>query len=69
MIKNIIFDLSEVIISGYYGIEQLVKKKYNIKIKEFEERKKETLEIFFELMRGKIKEEDYWKKSRYQNIR
>lgn len=62
MIKNIIFDLSEVIISGYYGIEQLVKKKYNIKIKEFEERKKETLEIFFELMRGKIKEEDYWKK-------
>ena len=61
MIKNIIFDLSEVIISGYYGIEQLVKKKYNISVKEFEKRKEETLEVFFKLMRGKVKEEDYWK--------
>ena len=30
MVKNIIFDLSEVIISGYLGIENLLFKKYKI---------------------------------------
>lgn len=60
MIKNIIFDLSEVIISGYSGIENLVEKKYDISAEEFLERKKEKNDIFLELMRGNLKEEEYW---------
>ena len=35
MIKNIIFDLSEVIISGYHNIEFVVAKHTNIKAEEF----------------------------------
>ena len=31
MIKNIIFDLSEVIISGFHGTEKLVEQTYGIK--------------------------------------
>lgn len=30
MIKNIIFDLSEVIISGYFGVEQLIEEQYGL---------------------------------------
>lgn len=62
MIKNIIFDLSEVIISGYHGIEHLIEQKYNIPAQEFKNRKRETVTIFFQLMRGNLKEEEYWKK-------
>ena len=62
MIKNIIFDLSEVIISGYHGIEQLIEQKYNIPALEFKNRKKETFSsTFYELMRGNLTEEEYWK--------
>lgn len=61
MIKNIIFDLSEVIISGYHEIEQLIEQKYDIPAKEFERRKqKETISAFLELMRGNLTEEEYW---------
>lgn len=63
MFKNIIFDLSEVIISGYVGagVGPLMQKKYGIPIKEFKERKREKNELFLALMRGNLKEEEYGK--------
>lgn len=60
MIKNIIFDLSEVIISGYWRIENLIEKKYGIPAKDFLEEKIKNNELFLDLMRGNLKEEDYW---------
>lgn len=61
MIKNIIFDLSEVIISGYIGagVGPLMEKKYGIPTEEFRVRKREKNDTFLELMRGKITEEEY----------
>ena len=59
MIKNIIFDMSEVIISGYFGVEELIEKNTNMSAGEFLKRKQETIEIFFDLMRGKISEDEY----------
>lgn len=60
-IKNIIFDLSEVIISGYHGIEQLIKQKYGIPAEEFKKRKQESSSgAFYELMKGNLTEEEYW---------
>ena len=66
MIKNIIFDLSEVIISGYRGIEEVVlESQYgtvgNQKLLENEAdldsmRENET---FLNLLRGKLTEEEY----------
>ncbi len=60
MIKNILFDLSEVIISGYYGMELLMEKKYNISAEEFIDQKQKSLNIFLDAMRGKMTEEQYW---------
>lgn len=60
MIKNIIFDLSEVLISGYAGIQTLIEKKYGILAEEFLERKREKNERFLDLMRGNLTEEQYW---------
>lgn len=60
MIKNIIFDLSEVLISGYAGIQTLIEKKYGILAEEFLERKREKNERFLDLMRGNLIEEQYW---------
>ena len=60
MIKNIIFDLSEVIISGYHGTDKLIEKKYAISAEEFYRRKAEKNDTFLDLMRGNLKEEDYW---------
>lgn len=59
MIKNIIFDLSEVIISGYHGVEQIIEQNTNISAESFLKRKKETINIFFDTMRGKYSEDDY----------
>lgn len=59
MIKNIIFDLSEVIISGYLNVEKLIESKKSISQESFLKRKEETLEIFLDTMRGKYSEEDY----------
>lgn len=59
MIKNIIFDLSEVIISGYHGIEKIVEQNTNIKAEELLIRKAEVLNIFLETMRGKYTEDEY----------
>ncbi len=61
MIKNIIFDLSEVIISGYHGVEYIIEQKYNISAQDFVKRKqKETLNYFLDTMRGKHTEDEYW---------
>lgn len=60
MIKNIIFDLSEVLISGYAGIQTLIEKKFGIPAEEFLERKREKNERFLDLMRGNLIEEQYW---------
>ena len=59
MIKNIIFDLSEVIISGYHKIEYVVAKHTDIKAEEFLKRKMETIDMFIETMRGKYTEDEY----------
>lgn len=59
MIKNIIFDLSEVIISGYHGIETLMEERYQIKANEFNKRKEDTLDLFLKLMRGNGTEDEY----------
>ncbi len=66
MIKNIIFDLSEVIISGYRGIEEVVlESQYgtfeNKKLLENEvdlDSMREN-ETFLNLLRGKLTEEEY----------
>ena len=66
MIKNIIFDLSEVIISGYRGIEEIVlESQYgtfeNQKLLENEaelDSMREN-EFFLNLLRGKLTEEEY----------
>lgn len=52
--------MSEVIIAGYHGAEYIIEKEYGIPAMEFIKRKQETIEIFLEAMRGKIKEEEYW---------
>lgn len=59
MIKNIIFDLSEVIISGYIGVEKIIEKNTSISSEKFLERKKETINIFLDTMRGKYSEDEY----------
>lgn len=59
MIKNIIFDLSEVIILGYHGVEDIIEQNTNIKKEEFLKRKQETLNMFLETMRGKYTEDEY----------
>jgi len=61
MIKNIIFDLSEVIISGYHGVENIIEQNSNISAEEFLKRKKETINIFLDAMRGKYSEDEYIK--------
>lgn len=60
MIKNMIFDLSEVIISGYYGTEELIEKKYKITAKEFLAQREIYNDLFLETMRGKGTEETYF---------
>ncbi len=62
MIKNMIFDLSEVIISGYHGTEELIEKKYKITAKEFLAQREIYNDLFLETMRGKGTEETYLEK-------
>lgn len=59
MIKNIIFDLSEVIISGYHGAENIIEQNTNISSEEFLKRRKEVEDIFLDTMRGKYTEDEY----------
>ena len=61
MIKNIIFDLSEVIISGYHGVEKLLREQFDIPEQDFKEQKQLKNELFLDLMRGNLSEEEYLK--------
>ena len=60
MIKNIIFDLSEVIISGYYGTEKIIASNTDVSEEEFEKRRLEVNDFFLDVMRGNHAEEEYW---------
>ena len=60
MIKNIIFDLSEVIISGYIGLEFMIEEEKGIPAKDFKKRKDDTIEFFLDTMRGSHTEDEYW---------
>ena len=61
MIKNMIFDLSEVIISGYHGVEKLLREQYGIPEQGFKEQKQLKNEFFLDSMRGNLSEEEYLK--------
>lgn len=60
VIKNIIFDLSEVIISGYYGTEKIIASNTDVSEEEFEKRRLEVNDFFLDVMRGNHTEEEYW---------
>ena len=60
-IKNIIFDMSEVIISGYHGVEKLLEQQYAIPEEEWERQRLSKNEVFLDLMRGNLSEEEYMK--------
>ena len=59
MIKNIIFDLSEVIISGYHGVEKLLREQFGIPEQDFKEQKQLKNELFLDLMRENLSEKEY----------
>ena len=59
MIKNIIFDMSEVIISGYHGVEKILEQQYAIPEEEWERKRLSKNELFLNLMRGNLSEEAY----------
>ena len=59
MVKNIIFDLSEVIISGFHKTEEIIEKNTNIKAEEFLAKRREVGDIFLDTMRGKYTEDEY----------
>lgn len=59
MVKNIIFDLSEVIISGYHGTEKVVTQNTDLSAEEFLARKTEVTDFFLDTMRGKYSEDEY----------
>ena len=59
MIKNIIFDLSEVIISGYHGVEKILEQQYAIPEEAWERQRLSKNELFLNLMRGNLSEEAY----------
>ena len=59
MIKNIIFDMSEVIISGYHGVEKILEQQYAIPEEEWERERLSKNELFLNLMRGNLSEEAY----------
>ncbi len=57
----ILSDLSEVLISGLWGTDKIIEKKYGTVVaKEFWERHLETHDDFKDLLRGKISEDCYW---------
>ena len=59
MVKNIIFDLSEVIISGFHKTEEIIEKNTNIKAEEFLAKRRKIEDIFLEAMKGKYTEDEY----------
>ena len=59
MIKNIIFDMSEVIISGYHGVAKILEQQYAIPEEAWERQRLSKNELFLNLMRGNLSEEAY----------
>lgn len=59
MYKNIIFDMSEVIITGIHGAEKEIESTFGIKANEYENRRIKVNEVFLDLMRGKLTEDEY----------
>jgi len=60
MIKTIIFDLSEVIIAGYKGIEYIIEKAKGIPANVFVEKRRENCgTLWSDVMRGKITFDEY----------
>ena len=57
--KTIIFDLSEVIISGYYGVEHIIERETGICANEFWQRTRDTVPLWLDAMRGNITEDQY----------
>lgn len=53
--------MSEVIISGYHGVEKLLELQYAIPEEEFERQRLSKNEVFLDLMRGNLSEEEYMK--------
>ena len=55
MYKNIIFDMSEVIITGIHGVEKDIESNFGILADEYEKRRLEVNSLFLDVMRGKRK--------------
>lgn len=54
-------DLSEVLIRGVYGMEEIIEERYGKKVaKKFLRRRRAVNDIFRELLRGHISEEVFW---------
>ena len=51
--------MSEVIISGYHGVEKLLEHQYAIPEEKFEKQRLSKNEVFLNLMRGNLSEEEY----------
>ena len=51
--------MTEVIISGYHGVEKLLKQQYAIPEEEWEAQRLSKNELFLDLMRGNLSEEAY----------
>jgi HAD superfamily hydrolase (TIGR01509 family) len=62
MIRNIIFDLSEVLIWGYYDLDECFEGETGISKQEFTKRKYETFDDFLDAMRGRMTENEYTSK-------
>ncbi|MCL2228765.1 MAG: HAD-IA family hydrolase [Firmicutes bacterium] len=59
MVNTIIFDLSEVIIAGLCGVEKLIESNKGIPAQEFSKRVLSNHDVWRELMRGNITEDEY----------
>jgi len=66
MIKTIIFDLAEVYLNGIIGIENNLKNKLNLKPQKIRTQLTKCYE-FEQLMKGKITENEFWKRIVKQN--
>ncbi|MBI2673090.1 hypothetical protein HYX19_02420 [Candidatus Woesearchaeota archaeon] len=66
MIRTIIFDLAEVYLKGFMGIEHHLEAVLNIDAKEIWNKLRNGSE-FIELMTGKITEDEFWKKVLIRN--
>ena len=63
MMLTILSDLSEVLCHGLYGIDEIVAERYGVETSlQFRLRLQDENETFRELLRGKMSEEEYWKK-------